>query len=239
MVSQFYLSFLDPLPKISFFSPCFTHFINKLKKHKPFSTPFLFPVKKKEAPGYYDIIKNPIDLSTIQKNTENNLYKNKVELMEDIKLMRDNCQLYNISGTIVEYGNEMLKYAEEIISKEEENMEQDISSKNEPVKSTNTTEHALLSESLSSFETEDVIEKIISPQDHINQDKPTNSELSIPLFTNLNVQDNYSPVLAKILLQKWICEYLRHHKFKGVKKEALLILEQCIVWYIKRKVEKQ
>ncbi|KRH93485.1 Histone acetyltransferase SAGA/ADA, catalytic subunit PCAF/GCN5, partial [Pseudoloma neurophilia] len=114
-VSSFYKSFLGDLPNISFFSPSYTHLINKLKKHKPYSIPFLNPVRKKDAPGYYDIIKKPIDLSTIQKNTENHIYKNKSELFDDLKLMRDNCKTYNISGYIVDYGEEILKYAEKVI----------------------------------------------------------------------------------------------------------------------------
>lgn len=222
MVSQFYQSFLEPLPKVSFFSPCYTHFINKLKKHKPYSIPFLYPVKKKDAPGYYDIIKNPIDLSTIQKNTENNLYQNKMELIEDIKLMRDNCQMYNISGTIVEYGNEMLRYAEEIIFKEDD--EKKIKQRDKPAQWVNVADQDSLDENFASFEAEDVIEKIIEPLEPTVHDK-------------MNISGNQ--FLARLLLQKWICAYLRGSRFKSVKKEALLILEQVIIWYIKRKIEKE
>ena len=46
-----------------------------LKVH-PKSEPFLNPVdpKKQGIPNYFDIIKEPMDLSTVHKNLKNNKY---------------------------------------------------------------------------------------------------------------------------------------------------------------------
>ena len=54
---------------------------------------FLNKVGKKEAPGYYDIIKNPMDLSTMTKKLH--LYRNLEEFKQDIDLIISNCMAYN------------------------------------------------------------------------------------------------------------------------------------------------
>ena len=46
-------------------------------------------------PDYFQIIKNPMDFSTIKKKLTNNLYTNFKQFTEDIKLTFDNCYLYN------------------------------------------------------------------------------------------------------------------------------------------------
>eukprot|EP01114_Cavostelium_apophysatum_P018966 TRINITY_DN5978_c0_g1_i3.p1 TRINITY_DN5978_c0_g1~~TRINITY_DN5978_c0_g1_i3.p1 ORF type:complete len:1459 (-),score=471.48 TRINITY_DN5978_c0_g1_i3:34-4410(-) len=68
-------------------------------KHKmrsnDFAVPFARPVKPIEAPGYYDIIKNPMDLSTIHNKIRQNSYRNRQEFMADVDLMVNNCFIYN------------------------------------------------------------------------------------------------------------------------------------------------
>jgi hypothetical protein len=46
-------------------------------------------------PDYFQIIKKPMDFSTIKKKLSNNLYTNFKQFTEDIKLTFDNCYLYN------------------------------------------------------------------------------------------------------------------------------------------------
>ena len=46
-------------------------------------------------PDYFQIIKNPMDFSTIKKKLSNSLYTNFKQFTEDIKLTFDNCYLYN------------------------------------------------------------------------------------------------------------------------------------------------
>lgn len=48
------------------------------------------------VPDYLEVIKEPIDLSTIEKRIrQDNHYKSKRMLYADLKLMVENCKLYN------------------------------------------------------------------------------------------------------------------------------------------------
>ena len=69
-----------------------------LKKH-PASWPFLQPVDAKEVPDYYDIISNPMDLTTMERKLEQELYGSLVEFAADFKLIVFNCQTYNNPDT--------------------------------------------------------------------------------------------------------------------------------------------
>ena len=44
---------------------------------------------------YYEVIKNPMDLSTMEAKLENNQYANVDELTADAQLIFDNCRAYN------------------------------------------------------------------------------------------------------------------------------------------------
>uniref|UniRef100_A0A8D0GEN9 Bromodomain testis-specific protein n=1 Tax=Sphenodon punctatus TaxID=8508 RepID=A0A8D0GEN9_SPHPU len=65
-----------------------------------FSWPFHHPVDAAalNLPDYYNIIKKPMDLSTIQKRLEHNYYTSAKECVEDFKTMFANCYLYNKPG---------------------------------------------------------------------------------------------------------------------------------------------
>lgn len=49
------------------------------------------------CPNYYDIIKQPVDLSTIQSKFDNHEYKSEKEFEHDMQLMFENC--FNFNGT--------------------------------------------------------------------------------------------------------------------------------------------
>ncbi|KAI5855254.1 hypothetical protein BZA05DRAFT_442925 [Tricharina praecox] len=59
------------------------------------STAFLNRVNKREAPDYYTIIKQPMDLGTVMKKLKQHQYKSKKEFVEDINLIWANCLKYN------------------------------------------------------------------------------------------------------------------------------------------------
>ena len=40
---------------------------------------------------YYEVIKKPMDLSTVQKNMDNDIYKTKDEFADDVRLIFSNC----------------------------------------------------------------------------------------------------------------------------------------------------
>nr|XP_033772224.1 bromodomain testis-specific protein isoform X2 [Geotrypetes seraphini] len=65
-----------------------------------FSWPFQHPVDavKLNLPDYYNIIKNPMDLSTIKKRLEYKYYMKSMDCVEDFNTMFTNCYVYNRPG---------------------------------------------------------------------------------------------------------------------------------------------
>eukprot|EP00828_Plagiopyla_frontata_P003983 TRINITY_DN11357_c0_g1_i1.p1 TRINITY_DN11357_c0_g1~~TRINITY_DN11357_c0_g1_i1.p1 ORF type:complete len:122 (+),score=19.31 TRINITY_DN11357_c0_g1_i1:185-550(+) len=59
-------------------------------------------IVKMQCDDYYDIIKSPMDFSTIKNKLNHNLYHNISECLEDINLVFANCILYN--GETTEIG---------------------------------------------------------------------------------------------------------------------------------------
>lgn len=60
-----------------------SNIIDILKKSKH-AWPFMESVNKDEVPDYYDIIKDPMDIKTIERNIQNNFYKNKESFITDL-----------------------------------------------------------------------------------------------------------------------------------------------------------
>ncbi|KAK4337204.1 hypothetical protein RND71_043303 [Anisodus tanguticus] len=60
---------------------------------------FMEKPSKKDYPDYYQVIDNPIDMKTIDFNIKNDRYSNEEELLNDFKLMFDNCRKYNEDGS--------------------------------------------------------------------------------------------------------------------------------------------
>ncbi|KAK7465277.1 hypothetical protein VKT23_005256 [Stygiomarasmius scandens] len=54
-----------------------------------------------QAPNYFDIIKKPMDLSTMSAKIEMGIYKHRSEFQADFRLMIENCKTYNSAGTYV------------------------------------------------------------------------------------------------------------------------------------------
>ncbi|KAG7195967.1 uncharacterized protein KQ657_002354 [Scheffersomyces spartinae] len=73
------------------------------KKHIGFNFPFLAPVDTValNIPNYSDIVKEPMDLGTIQTKLANNQYENGDEFEHDVRLVFKNCYLFNPEGTDV------------------------------------------------------------------------------------------------------------------------------------------
>ncbi|XP_029473541.1 bromodomain testis-specific protein isoform X2 [Rhinatrema bivittatum] len=65
-----------------------------------FSWPFQQPVDaaRLNLPDYYNIIKNPMDLSTIKKRLEYKYYMKSMDCIEDFNTMFTNCYVYNRPG---------------------------------------------------------------------------------------------------------------------------------------------
>ena len=70
--------------------------IKSLKANKD-SKPFLNPVDpvKLNIPNYFDFIKNPMDLSTVEKKLLADEYKSKSVFIKDVGLIFENCKIFN------------------------------------------------------------------------------------------------------------------------------------------------
>ena len=73
------------------------------KKHYNYNFPFLAPVDAValNLPNYHDIVKEPMDLGTIQSKLTNNLYENADDFEKDVRLVFRNCYAFNPEGTDV------------------------------------------------------------------------------------------------------------------------------------------
>lgn len=73
------------------------------KKHYNYNFPFLVPVDPiaLNIPTYHEIIKEPMDLGTIQSKLANNQYENGDDFERDVRLVFNNCYTFNPEGTDV------------------------------------------------------------------------------------------------------------------------------------------
>ncbi|XP_068148302.1 LOW QUALITY PROTEIN: nucleosome-remodeling factor subunit NURF301 [Drosophila tropicalis] len=68
--------------------------IKQIQSHKS-AWPFMEPVDPEEAPDYYKIIKEPMDLKQMEKKLESNSYSKLSEFIGDMTKIFDNCRYYN------------------------------------------------------------------------------------------------------------------------------------------------
>ncbi|TEA18346.1 Transcriptional activator spt7 [Colletotrichum sidae] len=91
--------------------------LTELKAHTEYSTPFLQRVNKRDAPDYYILIKQPMDLGTMTKKLKSLSYKSKADFVADLNLIWDNCLKYNqdMGHPLRRMANGMRKEAEKLI----------------------------------------------------------------------------------------------------------------------------
>lgn len=73
----------------------FKEFLNSKLKPKQESWAFLKPVNKKLVKGYYDIIKHPMDLETVDKKVLAHRYHSRADFLIDIQLIANNSERFN------------------------------------------------------------------------------------------------------------------------------------------------
>ncbi|KAH7919738.1 Bromodomain-containing protein [Leucogyrophana mollusca] len=66
----------------------------------PLAWAFLYPVNGEEVVDYYEVIRKPMDFSTMQQKLERNQYTELKSFVDDAHLVFDNCRLYNPEGSI-------------------------------------------------------------------------------------------------------------------------------------------
>uniref|UniRef100_A0A8D0CWX0 Histone acetyltransferase n=1 Tax=Sander lucioperca TaxID=283035 RepID=A0A8D0CWX0_SANLU len=68
--------------------------LQHVKSH-PNGWPFMEPVKKTEAPGYYQVIRFPMDLKTMSERLKSRYYTTRKLFMADMQRIFTNCREYN------------------------------------------------------------------------------------------------------------------------------------------------
>ncbi|KAK4109470.1 histone acetyltransferase GCN5 [Canariomyces notabilis] len=93
---------MDQLSRVPRRGPHFNElrrFLYQIQNHKQ-AWPFLNPVNKDEVPDYYNVIANPMDLSTVEEKLELDQYATPRDLVADLKSIFSNCRQYNDATTV-------------------------------------------------------------------------------------------------------------------------------------------
>ncbi len=80
------------------------------KKYAAFNFPFLVPVDpiRLGIPHYTQIIKHPMDMSTVRRKLDTNQYENADDFESDVRLMLNNCFTFNRPGDeVYEMGRQL------------------------------------------------------------------------------------------------------------------------------------
>ena len=86
------------------------HLLNDMQNHTS-AWPFAQPVNREEVPDYYNVIKEPMDLSTMEERLHADLYPRPEDFVKDAKLIFDNCRSYNNETTpYAKSANKLEKY---------------------------------------------------------------------------------------------------------------------------------
>ena len=86
------------------------HLLNDMHNHSS-SWPFKQPVNKEDVADYYDVIKEPMDLATMEEKLEKDCYSSPEEFVKDAQLIYDNCRQYNPdTTTYVKSANKLEKF---------------------------------------------------------------------------------------------------------------------------------
>lgn len=80
--------------ELSKWKETFLKFLNALKTNND-AEPFMQPVDANHFPLYYKVISEPMDFSCIEKNLNNNVYKDPIEAREDVRLIFKNAKVFN------------------------------------------------------------------------------------------------------------------------------------------------
>lgn len=86
------------------------HLLNDMQNHTS-AWPFAQPVNREEVPDYYEVIKEPMDLSTMEDRLQQDMYPRPEDFIKDAKLVFDNCRKYNNETTpYAKSANKLEKY---------------------------------------------------------------------------------------------------------------------------------
>jgi len=97
------------------------YILSCLKKHK-FGFPFLEPVDPEilGIPDYFQVIKEPMDFSKVEKRLRSGFYKTPLEFEEDVRKIWDNATTYNKPNTEIYHMTlEISQFFERLLSEED------------------------------------------------------------------------------------------------------------------------
>lgn len=93
------------------------HVLNDLQQ-EPSAWPFVKPVDANVVHDYYEVILNPMDLSTMENKLENNHYASIDDFVADARLIFANCRQYNgEKSTYTQQANKLEKALDRIMKK--------------------------------------------------------------------------------------------------------------------------
>lgn len=95
--------------------------LRKLQRH-PLAGPFMQPVDISAVPDYLDIVKEPMDLSTVESRLFNGSYSNAYEFGSDIRKIWSNAFLYNSSESEIYQAASQLSSSFESLFSDNENL---------------------------------------------------------------------------------------------------------------------
>lgn len=78
------------------------HLLNDMQNH-PSAWPFLHPVSREDVADYYDVIKEPMDLATMESKLEADSYPNPEDFIRDAKLIYQNCKYVLPPSNVTRY----------------------------------------------------------------------------------------------------------------------------------------
>jgi histone acetyltransferase len=92
------------------------HILVELSNHQA-AWPFTNPVNAQDVPDYYEFIKEPMDLSTMETKLEKNQYASINDLVHDAHLIFNNCRLYNPPTSVyAKSANRLEKFVKDSLS---------------------------------------------------------------------------------------------------------------------------
>lgn len=167
-----------------------------MKKH-PSANPFLFPVDYMtlNLPDYPLIIKNPMDLSTIERRVKSFFYKSQEEFERDVDLIWSNSMTYNLKGTkIYEMTLEMKIYSEKLRDEGRKRKEGTESKIEKMIKKL---------ENIANQQNEDYDEEIYKNKKDFNEERVREYFRSKMFEKELQEIPNYLIYPIYIILDKW------------------------------------
>uniref|UniRef100_A0A4X2KR50 Bromo domain-containing protein n=1 Tax=Vombatus ursinus TaxID=29139 RepID=A0A4X2KR50_VOMUR len=86
----------DPVKEQLLFKKTLLPVWKMIANHR-FSSPFLKPVSDRQAPGYKDVVKRPMDLTSLKRNLSKGHIRSMAQFERDLMLMFQNAVMYNDS----------------------------------------------------------------------------------------------------------------------------------------------